>query len=315
MSALVLRVSGGPALGKNERMPKDLSEEEHYPGDGHDHNPDYDHEAFLGKEEAERFDQLPPQEAKRRLGIIVDKIDTNKDGQLTEEELQEWVRHVGRRFVYDDVDRVWSYHDKDGDSFISLDDYKNASYGNIKDLEEMYDHHRNMTYRQRIQKDERRFKVADQDGDGKMDKEEFADFLHPEESPRMFDVYIEETLEEMDEDGDRLVTLEEYLNDIWPRYERDPSVEEPDWVRAEKEGFAKHRDRDGDGVLNKEEIRHWLQPEGYDHSRSEAKHLVYNADSNKDKVLSKEEVLDSYDLFVGSQATEWGSYMMRHDEF
>ena len=32
------------------------------------HSPDFDHEAFLGKAEAERFDQLPPEEAKRRLG-------------------------------------------------------------------------------------------------------------------------------------------------------------------------------------------------------------------------------------------------------
>ena len=50
------------------RGPRNLSEEEHYPGDGHDHNAQYDHEAFLGKEQAERFDQLSPEEAKRRLG-------------------------------------------------------------------------------------------------------------------------------------------------------------------------------------------------------------------------------------------------------
>ncbi len=56
-------------LSSAERGQRDLSEEEHYPGDGHDdHNSEYDHDAFLGKEEAERFDQLPPEEAKRRLG-------------------------------------------------------------------------------------------------------------------------------------------------------------------------------------------------------------------------------------------------------
>ena len=32
------------------------------------HSPDFDHETFLGRAEAERFDQLPPEEAKRRLG-------------------------------------------------------------------------------------------------------------------------------------------------------------------------------------------------------------------------------------------------------
>ena len=59
----------------------------------------FDHEAFLGEEEAQTFDQLSPAEAKRRLGIIVDKIDTDGDGQVTEKELVEWVRHVARRYM------------------------------------------------------------------------------------------------------------------------------------------------------------------------------------------------------------------------
>lgn len=36
------------------------------------HNPQYDHEAFLG-EEAKTFDQLPPEESRRRLGWV-DKL-------------------------------------------------------------------------------------------------------------------------------------------------------------------------------------------------------------------------------------------------
>ncbi len=64
--------------------------------------------------------------------MIVDKIDTNKDGELTEGELEEWVRHVGRKFIYDDVDRVWSYHDKDRDGFISWEDFRQSSYGTVE---------------------------------------------------------------------------------------------------------------------------------------------------------------------------------------
>lgn len=43
-----------------------LSDEEHYLND--EHNPDYDHEAFLGEDEARTFDQLTPEESKERLG-------------------------------------------------------------------------------------------------------------------------------------------------------------------------------------------------------------------------------------------------------
>lgn len=32
-----------------------------------EHNNDYDHEAFLGREEAKTFDQLTPEESKERL--------------------------------------------------------------------------------------------------------------------------------------------------------------------------------------------------------------------------------------------------------
>lgn len=47
------------------RGQRDLSDENHFT-EG-EHNMEYDHEAFLGKEEAERFDQLTPAEAKERL--------------------------------------------------------------------------------------------------------------------------------------------------------------------------------------------------------------------------------------------------------
>lgn len=42
-----------------------LSDAKHDADD--EHSPDYDHEAFLGKEEAQEFDQLTPEESKSRL--------------------------------------------------------------------------------------------------------------------------------------------------------------------------------------------------------------------------------------------------------
>ena len=45
--------------------------------------------------------------------IIVDKIDKNGDGSVTENELKDWVRHVGRRsvvcLVYMYVSRVCTH--------------------------------------------------------------------------------------------------------------------------------------------------------------------------------------------------------------
>jgi hypothetical protein len=43
--------------------------------------------------------------------------------------------------------------------------------------------------------------------------------------------------------------------------------------------------------------------------------IFSEADSDKDEVLTKEEILSKYDLFVGSQATDFGEALTRHDEF
>lgn len=47
---------------------RELSDKEHF--ENEHHNPEYDHEAFLG-EEAKTFDQLTPEESKRRLGYVL----------------------------------------------------------------------------------------------------------------------------------------------------------------------------------------------------------------------------------------------------
>ena len=53
---------------KSHVVNKKLSDLEHEDNDGH-HNPEFDHEAFLGKEDAQKFDSLSPEESKRRLGF------------------------------------------------------------------------------------------------------------------------------------------------------------------------------------------------------------------------------------------------------
>lgn len=63
--------------------------------------------------------------------MIVDKIDGDKDGQVTFEELEKWINHVGKKYIYDDVDRVWSHYDRDEDGYISFDNYKEESYDSI----------------------------------------------------------------------------------------------------------------------------------------------------------------------------------------
>lgn len=278
-----------------------------------DHNDaedfDYDHEAFLGEEDAKTFEQLTPEESKERLGMLVDRIDEDQDGFVTVEEMKRWIKHAQKRWIYDDVDRQWKSHDLNGDGVVSWEEYRNATYGYILDDSDPED---GLSYRQMMDRDERRFKMADHDSDMKASKEEFTAFLHPEEYEHMKDIVVLETMEDIDKNGDGLIDLDEYIGDM---YNQDGDGSEPDWVKTERQQFTEFRDKNKDGKMDKEETRDWILPNDYDHAEAEAKHLVYESDADKDGRLTKAEIVDKYDLFVGSQATDFGEALTRHDEF
>ena len=119
-------------------------------------------------------------------------------------------------------------------------------------------------------------------------------------------------MEDIDKDGDGQISLDEYIGDM---YSGDSGEAEPDWVKTEREQFTQFRDKNGDGVMDLEEVKEWIIPADFDHSEAESKHLIFEADEDQDGQLTKEEILEKYDLFVGSQATDFGEALTRHDEF
>lgn len=301
---------------ENDRVRKDpkLSGQEHFAGDGHEHNADYDHDAFLGEEDAKTFDSLTPEESMDRLGKIVDRIDKNKDGFVVLDELKKHIEHQQKRYIFEDVDRQWKAHNLNGDDSLTWQEYNETTYSSLSEDELVQlEENERMDFRKMIRRDKKRWNYADQDRNGHLNIDEFTSFLHPEESPHMRSIVIEETLEDIDRDGDGLVSLEEYIGDMFKP--ESPNEPEPAWVAQEREQFGLYRDRNKDGKMDQAEIGEWILPTEYDHAEAEAKHLMYEADTNKDDKLTKKEILDSYDLFVGSQATDFGEALTRHDEF
>lgn len=298
---------------KKSRVHTDkLSDEEHYLND--EHNPDYDHEAFLGEDEARTFDQLTPEESKERLGKIVDKIDLNHDNFVTEEELKQWIDYTQKRYITDDVKRQWNANNPENTETLHWADYKNMVYGFMDNMDptELDDEEEGMSYAEMLKRDQRRWEVADEDKDNALSLDEFTNFLHPEESERMRAIVVQETMEDIDKDKDGKISLEEYIGDM---YHGDDDEFEPSWVSNERDQFREFRDRNNDGYLDEEEVQGWIIPPDYNHADAEAKHLIYEADDNADKMLTKEEILNKYDVFVGSQATDFGEALVRHDEF
>ncbi|EMP41812.1 Calumenin [Chelonia mydas] len=149
----------------------------------------YDHEAFLGKEQAKTFDQLTPEESRERLGKIVERIDRDQDGFVTQAELKDWIKHTQNRYIFENVQKNWQDYDRDGDGRIAWPEFKNATYGYYEG-EEFGDLEDKQSYRKMLARDERRFKAADRDGDMVATREEFTAFLHPEEFDYMKDIVV-----------------------------------------------------------------------------------------------------------------------------
>lgn len=67
------------------------------------------------------------------------------------------------------------------------------------------------SYKKLLKRDRRRWDAADINIDGVLNREEFAAFLHPEEMSHMRDLVVYETLEDIDKDGDKKISVDEYI--------------------------------------------------------------------------------------------------------
>lgn len=61
--------------------------------------------------------------------LIVDKIDKNTDGFVSQEELKDWIQYTQKRYISDDVDRQWKAHNPEAKEKITWAEYKKIMYG------------------------------------------------------------------------------------------------------------------------------------------------------------------------------------------
>ncbi|WP_411027162.1 hypothetical protein, partial [Salmonella sp. s54925] len=164
----------GPNKRVHEQQP--LSDDEHFKGS--EHNNEFDHEAFLG-DMKEEFDHLSPEEAKRRLKLLITKVDSNGDQSVTAEELKKWVKTVFQKKMVSGMETDVKDKDANNDGFINWDEFLKDRYGEeipSEDDEEM---------KKMVERERKHFNVADANKDGKLSSEEFGGFMHPESNPEM----------------------------------------------------------------------------------------------------------------------------------
>lgn len=61
--------------------------------------------------------------------MIVDKIDSDSDGLVTQSELKQWIDYTQKRYITDDVKRQWNSHNPKNKPEISWAEYKSVVYG------------------------------------------------------------------------------------------------------------------------------------------------------------------------------------------
>ena len=70
-----------------------------------------------------------------------------------------------------------------------------------------------MDFATMIRRDKSRWEAADLDKNGKLEYEEFVAFIHPEERDHMFDIVVEETMEDIDKNHDGKLSVDEYIGE------------------------------------------------------------------------------------------------------
>merc|ERR1712210_257942 len=179
--------------------------------------------------------------------------------------------------------------DEDMDGLVTWKEYK-AEEVDLEDPE--------MAEEWKLMEEDRfLFMAADISGDGSLDVKEFLSFSHPEEDPAMRPHVLAQVLKEKDADGDGELSFQEYVGDRGQGKDKE-------WLISEKERFDSELDKNGDSSLNNEEI-----------ATDEVDHLFSGADEDGNEQLTFEEVLNNHDLFVGSEATDYGDHLHNLHKF
>ncbi|PAA86446.1 hypothetical protein BOX15_Mlig031539g2, partial [Macrostomum lignano] len=307
-------------------------------GDGKaEHDSAYDQEQFLGKDMAKQFSQLDSSVSEEKLQqLIKEEVDADKDGFVSEDELLKHLEKVHKEQQTEELDTQWKeMNPKNGKmdwethvktlqpGFLDEERDDEMSQAAKKAMEEAKtgveavsvqvpekgteDERESLReFFKEIIRQRKRWNAADADKDGFINQEEYRSLLFPEDSPSMREIVADETISQLDTDRDGRINQDEYLAGQWTPSK--PGEKEPHWLQEERDGFAK-KDTNSDGFLDKEEVQNWLQPPGAvgGHSlQEEARHLMREADENRDGRLSPEEISKHRDLFAGSRATRYG---------
>lgn len=310
-----------PPKGKAKKEGDHVKEEAH-PGVDSDlhykegeHDKEFDHKAFLGSEdEAKEFDELPKEESQKRLLALAKRMDTDASDDVSKQELIDWISKSFRQLDQSEARKQFKRQDKDNSNTVTFPEVLQEVYGYTP--EEVAQHENDKTdemknFIQMTKDDKKKFDLADQNKDGSLDFEEYKAYHNPHNFDHMAPIEIEKTMREYDTNKDGKVSFEEYQQkDDKDEINKDHAEEDEKEMRKQFDSYDKNKD----GFLDLAEVKGWVIPAMDELANEEATHLLTEADKDKDGKLSWHEIHDNYDIFVGSQATDYGDALHKMKE-
>ncbi|XP_017478679.1 PREDICTED: calumenin-A-like [Rhagoletis zephyria] len=253
-------------------------------------------------------------------------IDKDGDKQLSGDELKAWLEKVHLSLIEENVNQQWNFYqpevqevhswesyDPEKRETISWEHYVKSTYPDdvlqaVNSTEEVKSEDPNFkSYLQMYKRAVKRWKAADKNGDNFLVKEEFTNFIHPEESDETKHILVEEAMEDMDSDGNKEVSLSEYVKHM-SDVSQEEEKEDANFWQNQQSQFATYLDKDKDGVLNLEELNEWLVP-NYDRHEAEAVRMIHDTDTNGDQALNHDEVFTNDEYFLNLIPAEfWRRY-------
>lgn len=258
---------------------------------------EYDHDAILGEENSITFESLPREEAQARWNMVFEKIDKNRDENLSPNELTTWIRYVTSKWITKEIEEQFPDVDRNNDGRLTWEEVEKSHYpeffdGDDDDKDQNQREHQEAIRKMSLEsgqdkswkRDERRFRYADVNDDNYLDENEYAMFLHPEEYSNMRDVLVEEILDEIDDDKDRRISENEYLKDMWNDQTLEEVLNNPANALRKERGDGPFESDDNEDDENVLHAPNWIETE------AQTFRDVY--DKNRDGYLDKPEILD-----------------------
>ena len=220
------------------------------------------------------------------------------------DELQSWCVKAFDQFEVDDTNEEFQMMDTNKDGAVTWEEFETDMFGD--DFSEQETDKKNKLL---FKKDKKLFGVADRNNDAKLELTEYIIFRIPRQDAETRRIVLEDALENYDLDKDGSISLEEFLKES-------NDGDDQDIGETDSDRFRDEFDVDNNGFLTGDEIFRWMDPDNTEDAHDEADHLMGECDSNKDDKLSAQEIINNHDLWVESDATDYGKkLLMNHDEF